>query len=135
MMLVILNLPLIGLWVKPLTYPTTCSSRSSCRSARSASTASIRMSMTFISSLASVCSAMCWSSCAASRRPCLLGFILGPMIDENLRRAMIMSRGDPMTFLSRPISAGLLAFTVIVLVIVLLPSVRKKREEVFVEEE
>jgi TctA family transporter len=48
---------------------------------------------------------------------------------------MIISRGDPMVFVTRPIRATLLALSVIVLVIVLLPSVRKKREEVFVEEE
>jgi TctA family transporter len=67
--------------------------------------------------------------------PLLLGFVLGPLLEENLRRAMILSRGDPSTFVTRPISAGLLLLAVAVLVIVFLPSVRKKREEVFVEEE
>jgi TctA family transporter len=67
--------------------------------------------------------------------PLLLGFILGPMLEEHLRRAMIISRGDPSVFVTRPISATLLALSVIVLVIVLLPAVRRKREEVFVEEE
>lgn len=67
--------------------------------------------------------------------PLLLGFILGPLLEENLRAAMIFSRGDPMTFIYRPLSAGLLLAAVAVLVIVLLPSVRRKRDEVFVEEE
>ena len=67
--------------------------------------------------------------------PLLLGFVLGPLLEENLRRAMILSRGDFSTFVSRPISATLLILTVAVLVVVLLPSVRKKREEVFVDDE
>jgi TctA family transporter len=67
--------------------------------------------------------------------PMILGFILGPLMEENLRRAMLLSRGDPSTFVTRPISAVLLLLAVAVLVVVFLPSVRKKREEVFVEEE
>ncbi|MBN9250547.1 MAG: tripartite tricarboxylate transporter permease, partial [Mesorhizobium sp.] len=57
------------------------------------------------------------------------------LLEENLRRAMILSRGDPTTFVTRPISAILLAISVAVLVIVFLPSIKKKREEVFVEED
>lgn len=60
--------------------------------------------------------------------------MLGPLLEENLRRAMILSRGDPSTFVTRPISAGLLLVALAVPVIVFLPSVKKKREEVFVEE-
>jgi putative tricarboxylic transport membrane protein len=67
--------------------------------------------------------------------PLLLGFVLGPMLEENLRRAMILGRGDPTTFLSRPISLTLLLMTAAVLIIVLMPQVRSKRAEVFVEEE
>jgi TctA family transporter len=67
--------------------------------------------------------------------PLLLGFVLGPLLEENLRRAMILSRGDLSTFVTRPISAALLLLAVAVLVIVFLPSVRRKRQEVFVEEE
>ena len=66
--------------------------------------------------------------------PLLLGFVLGPLLEENLRRAMILSRGDPTTFVTRPISATLLAIALAVLIVVFLPSVKKKREEVFVEE-
>ena len=67
--------------------------------------------------------------------PLLLGFVLGPMLEEHLRRAMIIARGDPLVFLQRPISAVLLGLAVLALVIVLLPSVARKREEVFHEEE
>jgi TctA family transporter len=66
--------------------------------------------------------------------PLLLGFILGPMMEENLRRALLLSRGDWLTFVTRPLSAGLLAAAVLLLIIVLLPSVKSKREEAFVEE-
>jgi TctA family transporter len=65
--------------------------------------------------------------------PLLLAFILGPLMEENLRRAMLLSRGDPMVFVSRPISATLLAVALLLLVIVLLPMVRKGREEAFKE--
>jgi len=67
--------------------------------------------------------------------PLLLGFVIGPLLEENLRRAMTVGRGDPTVFLTRPISLTLLILTVAVLVVVLLPQVRKKREEVFVEED
>lgn len=60
--------------------------------------------------------------------------MLGPLLEENLRRAMILARGDPSTFVTRPISASLPLIALAVLVIVFLPAVRKKREEVFVEE-
>jgi TctA family transporter len=64
----------------------------------------------------------------------ILGFILGPLMEENLRRAMLLSRGDPSTFITKPISAGFIIASLILLVIVALPAIRKKRDEVFVEE-
>ena len=66
--------------------------------------------------------------------PLLLGFVLGKLMEENLRRALIISRGSMETFIERPISAGLLAVAAILLVIALLPSIRKGRDEVFVED-
>ncbi|MCW8208839.1 hypothetical protein D8B24_17840 [Verminephrobacter aporrectodeae subsp. tuberculatae] len=65
--------------------------------------------------------------------PLLLGFILSSMMEENLRRTLLLSRGDWSVFVTRPLSAGLLAAAVLLLVIVLLPSVKHKREEAFVE--
>jgi putative tricarboxylic transport membrane protein len=70
----------------------------------------------------------------AEPAPLLLGFILGPMMEENLRRALLLSRGDWSVFVTSPLSAGLLAVAALLLVIVLLPSIKKKREEVFVED-
>jgi putative tricarboxylic transport membrane protein len=67
--------------------------------------------------------------------PMVLGFVLGPMLEEHLRRAMIISRGNPMIFINRPISLTLLLLALAALAIVLLPAVSKRREEVFVEED
>ena len=65
--------------------------------------------------------------------PLLLGFILGPLMEENLRRAMRISGGDPMIFLNRPISLGLLIAAALLLLVVALPFIRGKRDEVFQE--
>jgi len=67
--------------------------------------------------------------------PMLLGFVLGPLMEENLRRAMLIARGDPTTFLVRPISGTLLAIAGLLLVVAVLPMIRSKRDEVFVEGE
>jgi TctA family transporter len=66
--------------------------------------------------------------------PMLLGFILGPLMEENLRRAMLLSRGNPITFIERPLSAGLLLASAGLLLLVVLPQFRKTREEAFQEE-
>jgi TctA family transporter len=70
----------------------------------------------------------------AEPAPLLLGFILGPMMEENLRRALLLSRGDWSVFVTRGLSASLLAVAALLLVIVLLPSIKRKREEAFVED-
>ena len=67
--------------------------------------------------------------------PLLLGFILGPMLEENLRRALLLSRGDLMTFVEGPISATLLAISAFLLAIVVFPAVRAGREKAFAEDE
>jgi TctA family transporter len=66
--------------------------------------------------------------------PLVLGFILGPVMEENLRRSLVISRGDPWVFVERPISATLLAMTVvIVLALIVLPQFRRTRKEAFQE--
>lgn len=67
--------------------------------------------------------------------PFLMGFVLGGLLEENLRRALVFSRGDPIVFFTHPISAGLLATAVVVLVLIALPAISKRREEIFEEEE
>lgn len=65
--------------------------------------------------------------------PLVMGLILGPMMEENMRRAMTVSRGDPMIFLQRPLSAALLAVAAALLLVVVLPNVRRGRERAFHE--
>jgi TctA family transporter len=65
--------------------------------------------------------------------PMILGFVLGPLMEDNLRRAMRISSGDPMIFLNRPISLGLLIAAAILLLIVALPAIRRSRQEAFQE--
>ena len=66
--------------------------------------------------------------------PMLLAFILGPMMEEYLRRALLLSRGDPLVFITRPISATLLGLAVLAIIVSALPALYRKREEVFREE-
>ena len=74
-----------------------------------------------------------FARCGMEPAPLLLGFVLGPMMEENLRRALLLSRGDFSTLVTRPLSAGLLVATVLLVVIVALPSIRKTREVAFQE--
>ncbi|HEV7252434.1 MAG TPA: tripartite tricarboxylate transporter permease [Mesorhizobium sp.] len=134
LMLVILNLPLIGLWVRLLTVPYTILFPiiMAFSSIGVYSVASNPYHLFVVAGFGLLGYVLVKLRCEPA--PLLLGFVLGPLLEENLRRAMIRFRGDPMVFLERPISAVLLILAVLILVVVLLPAVRKKREEVFVEE-
>ena len=66
--------------------------------------------------------------------PFLLGLVLGPQMEEYFRRAMLLSRGDASVFVTRPISAGLLIVTAILLLLMVLPNLRKRRQEAFQDE-
>jgi len=133
-MLLVLNLPLIGLWVKLLQVPYAilfpviiafC-----CVGVYSVNNSSFAV---YQIALAGVLGYVLLKlECELA--PFLLGFILGPMLEENFRRAMLISGGDASVFVSRPVSAVLLAVAVLVLVAVTLPAIRNRREEVFVEE-
>ena len=65
--------------------------------------------------------------------PMLLGFVLGKLMEEKLRQALILSRGSFLTFVERPVSVSLLILAVIILVLALLPTFNKKRDEAFTE--
>jgi putative tricarboxylic transport membrane protein len=65
--------------------------------------------------------------------PLLLGFVLGKLMEEKLRQALILSRGSFSTFVERPVSAGLLVVAAVMLAVALLPSIQKGRDEVFTE--
>ncbi|HLQ17564.1 MAG TPA: tripartite tricarboxylate transporter permease [Tabrizicola sp.] len=135
LMLVVLNLPLIGLWVKLLKVPyhvlfpvimAFCS-------IGVYSVNSNVYDLYAVAFFGLMGYALLKLRCEPA--PLLLGFVLGPMLEENLRRAMILGRGDPSIFVTRPISLTLLLLTVAVLVVMLMPTIRRKRDEVFVEGE
>jgi TctA family transporter len=133
LMLVVLNLPLIGLWVRLLKVPyhilfPIIMAFCSIGVYSVNSNVYDLYAVAFFGLMGYVLIKL-----RCEPAPLLLGFVLGPMLEENLRRAMILGRGDATVFLTRPISLTLLVLTVLVLVVVLLPSIRKKREEVFVE--
>src|SRR6266480_4301603 len=134
LMLVVLNLPLIGMWVKLLTvpyrylYPSILVFMAIGVFSLSNSAFDVLI-MAVFGVLGYICVKL---ECEPA--PMILGFILGPLMEENLRRAMLLSRGDPMTFIYKPISAGFIIAATILLIVVALPAIRKKREEVFVEE-
>lgn len=134
LMLVILNLPLIGIWIKLLSIPYRllfpaivlfC--------AIGVYTTNNNVWDIWMVAIFGIIGYI-FVKLGTEPAPLLLGFILGPMMEENLRRTLLLSRGDWSVFVTRPISAGLLAVCVLLLVIVLLPSVKSKREEAFVEE-
>jgi putative tricarboxylic transport membrane protein len=60
--------------------------------------------------------------------PLILGFVLGPMMEENLRRALLLSRGDPMVFVEEPISLAFLLAAAGLMVVVAAPAIRRARE-------
>ena len=134
LMLIILNLPLIGIWIKLLTVPyrflfpaimVFC-----CIGLYTLSNSSFDV---YIGAFFALIGYMFYKL-GCEPAPLLLGFILGPMMEENLRRALLLSRGDWFTFLTRPLSAGLLIAAALMIVIVMLPSISKKREETFVDD-
>jgi len=134
LMLVVLNLPMIGMWIKLLAvpyrllYPAIILFMAVGIFSISNSPFDIMLTALF-GVFGYVCVKL---ECEPA--PLILGFILGPLMEENLRRAMLLSRGDPLVFLQRPISATMLAIAAFLLVITLLPAIRKTREEAFVEE-
>ena len=133
LMLVIINLPLIGMWVKLLKVPYRLMFPAimifCCIGIYSINNNPIEVMLTaFFGVVGYLLVKMGFEPA-----PMLLGYVLGKLMEENLRRAMIISRGDMMTFIERPVSAGLLLVAALLLVVALLPSISKKRDVVFTE--
>lgn len=133
LMLVILNLPLIGLWVRVLKIPyyVLFPAIIAFSAIGVYSVNSNAFDLYTVAVFGLIGYTLIKLGCEPA--PLLLGFVIGPMIEEHLRRAMIISRGNPMIFLERPISATLLALAAIALIIVFMPAIARRREEVFVE--
>ena len=133
LMLVVLNLPLIGIWIKLLTVPYRllypaillfCAI-----GVYTVNNTSFDVMQTAFFGLLGVV----FAKLECEPAPLLLGFVLGPMMEENLRRALLLSRGDPTVFATRPISAGLLAAAILLVLVIALPNIRRQREEAFQE--
>jgi putative tricarboxylic transport membrane protein len=131
LMLVILNMPLIGMWIKLLTVPyrflfpaimVFCTI-----GLYTLNNSSFDVFLGAVFALVGYV----FYKLGCEPAPLLLGYILGPMMEENLRRALLLSRGDWTTFLTRGLSAGLLLAAVGLIVIVTLPAIRQKRDATF----
>ncbi|GLQ09454.1 hypothetical protein GCM10007913_13860 [Devosia yakushimensis] len=134
-LLVLLNLPLIGLWVKMLSIPYRALFPAIVLFA-CIGCFSINQNIYDVFAIGFfgvVGYVLIRFGCEPA--PLLLGFVLGPLLEEHLRRAMIISRGNPMVFIERPISATLLGLALLAVIIAVLPSIRRKRKEVFVEDD
>jgi len=133
LMLVVLNLPLVGLWAKLLRVPyrllypaiiVFC-----CIGAYTINTKPFDLFvMAFFAVFGYVALKL---DCEPA--PLVLGFVLGPMMEENLRRALLISRGDPMVFVTEPISLAFLVAAMLLLIVIAAPAIRKKREEALKE--
>jgi TctA family transporter len=133
LMLVILNLPMIGVWIQLLKVPyrllypailVFC-----CIGVYSINNNAFDVYIT----AAFAVLGYIFYKLQCEPAPLLLGFILGPMMEENLRRAMLLSRGDPTVFFTRPLSLTLLLMAAALVVIVTLPAIKKTREVAFQE--
>jgi TctA family transporter len=133
LMLVIINLPLIGMWVKLLQVPYRllfpCILLFICVGVYSIHSSTFEVMLTAICAIGGYF----FAKLGIEGAPLLLGFILGPLMEENLRRTLVISNGDPSVFLTRPISLALLLFAVFLLGLIILPQVRTTREEAFQE--
>jgi TctA family transporter len=135
LMLVILNLPMIGMWVKLLSVPYRYLFPSILVfMAIGVFSLSNNPFDVLIMAVFGVLGYIC-VKLECEPAPMILGFILGPLMEENLRRAMLLSRGDPFVFFQKPISLGFMVAAAVLLVLVALPAIRAKREEAFVEEQ
>ena len=128
LMLVMLNLPLVGLWVKllsiPYEYLYPAIAAFCCVGVYSLSNSPFDVYVMVAFGLLGYI----FKKLGAEPAPFIMGMIRGPMMEEFLRRSMQLSRGDPMIFLQRPISAGLLFVAVAAIVVVAIPSIRKKKD-------
>ena len=135
LLLVVLNLPLIGLWIKLLTVPYTILFPAILAFA-SIGVYSVNSNVFDLFAMAAFgVFGYGLSKLDFEPAPTLLGFVLGPLLEEYLRRAMTISHGDPSVFVTRPISAVLLGVAAVVLIVALLPTVASKRDTIFVEED
>jgi putative tricarboxylic transport membrane protein len=133
LMLVILNLPLIGIWVRMLMVPYRLLAVAilffCCIGVYSLNNSGNEV--LFIAFFGLVGYMFMKLKCEPA--PLLLGFLLGPMMEVYMRRAMLLSRGDPWVFLTRPLSLAFLLIAVALMIVIILPNIRSAREVAFKE--
>ena len=133
LMLVVLNLPLIGIWVRMLLVPYRLLAVAimffCCIGVYSLNNSANEV--LFICFFGVIGYILMKLDCEPA--PLLLGFLLGPMMEVYMRRAMLLSRGDPFVFFQRPLSVGFLICATVLLIFIVLPNVRKAREVAFRE--
>ncbi|MEZ5850630.1 MAG: tripartite tricarboxylate transporter permease [Hyphomicrobiaceae bacterium] len=133
LMLLVINLPLIGLWVRLLSVPYRLLFPAvllfCCIGVYSVNNSAFEVGLTALFGLLGYF----FLKTGCEPAPLLLGYILGPMMEENLRRALLLSHGDVGVLVTRPISAGLLVLSALLLVAVVVPSIRSGREQAFQE--
>lgn len=134
LMLLLLNLPLIGIWVKllqvpyRLLFPIILTMMGIGVYSLNSSGTDVLL-MVFFGFVGYILVKL-----GCSFPPLILAMVLGPLMEENLRRSMLLSDGDPMVFLTRPISGGFMLATAVLLLLFMLPALRKKRKEVLIGE-
>ncbi|MCS4244717.1 TctA family transporter [Rhizobium sp. BIGb0125] len=133
LMLLMLNLPLVGIWVKLLSTPYNFMFPAILLFSAIGiySTNMNDLDLGLVAMFGFLGYILLKLDCEPA--PFLMGFILGPLLEENLRRAMMFSRGNPATFVSSPLSATLLFIALVVLTLMVLPSIRRQRKKVFTE--
>jgi TctA family transporter len=130
LMLVVLNLPLVGLWVRILKVPYRLLFPAIMAfSAIGIYSVNNSAFDVYLAALFAVIGFL-WMKLGFNPAPMLLGFVLGPMLEENLRRAMLMSYGDPSVFVRRPISLVFIVATVLILLVLVVPALRKQRAKI-----
>ncbi|MEI8191776.1 MAG: tripartite tricarboxylate transporter permease [candidate division NC10 bacterium] len=130
LMLLVLNLPLVGMWVYLLKVPYRLLFPAimvfSSIGIYSVNNSSVEL---FLAALFGVLGFV-WLKLKCPAAPMLLGFVLGPILEENLRRALLLSRGDPSVFFTRPISLGFMIVTAVILILMALPADRKRKSSI-----
>jgi putative tricarboxylic transport membrane protein len=133
LMLIIINLPMIGIWVRLLRVPYRLLFLAillfCCIGVYSLNSSTFEVALTALFGLLGYF----FLRTGCEPAPLLLGFVLGPMMEENLRRTLLISQGDPMVFLHRPLSLALLVLAALLLLAVIVPAVRTTREKAFQE--
>ena len=134
LMLVVLNLPLIGIWIKLLQVPYRVLYPAILLFCAIGVYTINNTNFDVMQTAAFGLLGVIFVKLECEPAPLLLGFVLGPMMEENLRRALLLSRGDPTVFFTRPLSLVMLLMAAALLLLIAAPNFRKTREVAFQED-